>query len=81
MGFLGTAAMAAVGVAGGVLAANAISNMFSGGTPAAGAQTAAAPAAEAAAPASHEDHGGYGSQAQDASYDDGGDMGGGDDWA
>ncbi len=82
MGFLGTAAMTAAGVAGGILAANAISNMFSGGSSAAGAQTAAAPADAAQQPASYEEPG-YGSEhAQDASYDGGGDFGdSGGDWA
>ncbi len=81
MGFLGTAAMTAAGVAGGMLAANAISNMMSGNK--AGDAQAAAPAAPASQqPASYEvpSHGGH---AQDASYDDGSnyDSGGGDDWA
>ncbi len=94
MGFLGTAAMTAAGVAGGMLAANAISNMFSGGGAAhaaaggagsagsAGAASPAAPADSTAQNSSYEEPG-YGSNAQDASYDDGGDFGGGggDDWA
>jgi hypothetical protein len=68
MGFLGTAAAAAVGVAGGMMAANALQNAFSHG--AAGPQAAA-------------DFGGNqgwsDSQAQNASWSDnsGGDWGGG----
>lgn len=89
MGFLGTAAMTAAGVAGGMLAANAISNMFSGGSSAAtGGQAAAASAspassAEQTAQNSSYEEPGYGSNAQGASYDDGSDYGGGgsDDWA
>jgi uncharacterized protein len=97
MGFLGTAAMTAAGVAGGIMAANALSSMFSG--PKAGGATAAAstppgaPGDSAAQPASHQDQNfagsnahdpGYGGHVQDASYDDGNDYGGGgggDDWA
>jgi hypothetical protein len=85
-GFLGTAAMTAAGVAGGMLAANAISSMFSGG--AGQAQAAASsgfspiPPTEAPQqPAAYEEpNDGY--QAEPASYDDGSDYGGGgDDWA
>jgi hypothetical protein len=91
MGFLGTAAMTAAGVAGGMLAANAISNMFAGpkaastaaapGTAAPGDSTAA-PGDSVAQNSSYEEPG-YGSNVQDASYDDGSDYGGGggDDWA
>jgi uncharacterized protein len=82
MGFLGTAAMTAAGVAGGMLAANALTNMFSGGQ-GAGAQASAG--SGAAAPASHQPASApqeeYGPSAQETSYDDGGDFGGGDDWA
>jgi uncharacterized protein len=92
MGFLGTAAMTAAGVAGGIMAANALSNMFSGGSHGSqgtGAQAAALPSSSPDAasapqqPASYEEPGSYGSNAQEASYDDGGDFGGGggDDWA
>jgi hypothetical protein len=92
MGFLGTAAMTAAGVAGGMLAANAISNMFSGGGSAAAATpfssgsgfgTGSPTPSQSAAqqPAAYEEPG-YGSNAQDAGYDDGSDYGGGgDDWA
>ncbi len=85
MGFLGTAAMTAAGVAGGMLAANALTSMFSGGAGAQAATPAAAPSASsdqtaAAQPSTYEEPG-YGSQAEPASYDDGGDFGGGDDWA
>jgi len=81
MGFLGTAASAAVGVAGGIMAANALSSMFSGNQ-AGGAQAAAAPAAAPAPAIDQQAAGsdtGYGPET--ASYDDGGDFGGGDDWA
>ncbi len=87
MGFLGTAAMTAAGVAGGMLAANALTNMFSG----AGGQNAAGGAAQAganptAAPASVDQQASSpdsGYHPQEASYDEGGDFGGGggDDWA
>jgi hypothetical protein len=81
MGFLGTAASAAVGVAGGIMAANALSSMLSGNN-AGGVQAAAAPA-PAAAPALDQQAAGpdTGYGAETASYDDGGDFGGGDDWA
>jgi uncharacterized protein len=87
MGFLGTAAMTAAGVAGGMLAANAISNMFSGGgagqaQAAAGSGFSPVPPTEAPQqPASYQEpNNGY--QAEPASYDDGSDYGGGgDDWA
>jgi uncharacterized protein len=86
MGFLGTAAMTAAGVAGGMLAANALTNMFTGGS-AGSAQAATKPAAESpASPASETASAGepnYDNHSHDASYDDGGDFGGGggDDWA
>jgi hypothetical protein len=87
MGFLGTAAMAAVGVAGGMLAANAISNMMGGGAAqAAGAagngltpvdQAAAEPAGPDM-PAGPEMPASY----DQASYDDGNSYdSGGDEWA
>jgi uncharacterized protein len=89
MGFLGTAAMTAAGVAGGMLAANALTNMFSGG--AGGAAHAATPGSSAssspAAPASDQSASAgepsYGNNSHDASYEDEGDFGGGggDDWA
>ena len=66
MGFLGTAATAAVGVAGGMLVANALSSAFSGG-----AAKAATPAA-APTPASDEQGGGMDNERHNASYDDGG---------
>jgi uncharacterized protein len=90
MGFLGTAAMTAAGVAGGMLAANAISNMFSGGHGAqaaggsgnAGSAQASNPAPAPSDMASTYEEPGYNSNSQDASYDDGGSFdGGGDDWA
>lgn len=75
MGFLGTAAAAAVGVAGGLLVANALSNAFGGS----GQQTAAAPAADPAvgsdSAASSWDQGGQ-DQGWDNSggFDSGGDF-------
>lgn len=86
MGFLGTAAMTAAGVAGGMLAANALSNMFLGSKDAGQSASAAGATPEAPGaqqqPASYEEPG-NGAYAQDASYDDGSnyDGGGGDDWA
>jgi uncharacterized protein len=85
MGFLGTAAMTAAGVAGGMLAANALTNMFSGGASGAGNQANAGSSASAGPASSPEqtasNETGYSNEAQSASYDDGGDFGGGDDWA
>jgi uncharacterized protein len=90
MGFLGTAMTTAAGVAGGMLAANALSNMFSGGSNSAGSGAQASAGSAAAGPASSpeptqastSDNYGYGSDAQSASYDDSSyDDGGGDDWA
>jgi uncharacterized protein len=88
MGFLGTAAMTAAGVAGGMLAANALTNMFSGGSTGAGSQANAGNSASSG-PASSEQSAssgpassGYENDAQSASYDDSSyDDGGGDDWA
>jgi hypothetical protein len=73
MGFLGTAAAAAVGVAGGMMAANALSNAFANG--AGGPQ-----AANAATPenASWNDAGQNSwSNQQESNWDGGGDWGGG----
>jgi uncharacterized protein len=87
MGFLGTAAMTAAGVAGGMLAANALTSMFSGSKDMGQSASAAGTGAAAEAPASHQpasyEEPGNGSYAQEASYDDGSsyDGGGGDDWA
>jgi uncharacterized protein len=90
MGFLGTAMTTAAGVAGGMLAANALSNMFSGGSNSAGSGAQASAGSAAAGPASSpeataantSDNYGYSSDAQSASYDDSSyDDGGGDDWA
>lgn len=86
MGFLGTAAMTAAGVAGGMLAANALTNMFTGGSAGSaqaaksGSESPAAPASDQTASAGESN---YGNNSHDASYDDGGDFdgGGGDDWA
>lgn len=84
MGFMGTAMATAAGVAGGMMAANALSGLFAGGadqTAAAGqgllGDTASEQPASAEAPA-YEDPG----MMHEASYDDpGADFGGGDDWA
>jgi hypothetical protein len=88
-GFLGGAMATAVGVAGGLLLGNALMSMFSGS----GAAEAATPDAAAAADspwtnpaaAAEQQHGAAPDQEKPAWYepahgDDGGDMGGGDEW-
>lgn len=80
-GFLKTAAMTAVGVAGGMVAGNMLMNAFNGsGKPGEQAQAAAQPAA---AEAQNEPEAAYdnASYEADQGYDDSADMGGGDDWA
>jgi hypothetical protein len=81
MGFLGTAAAAAVGVAGGIMAANAISGMLGGGS--SGAQSAAAPTPASPAETSADAGGSWGQESQTfqdtGDWGGGGDFGGGDD--
>jgi uncharacterized protein len=80
-GFLQGAMRTAVGVAGGMVLANALTSAFSGAGEAA---TAAASAATDQVASATESFTGYEPQqeAEPASYDDGGgDFGGGDDWA
>lgn len=80
MGFLGTAAAAAVGVAGGMMAANALSNAFAHG--AAGPQAAAdfgggAGSENAASWNNDSAQNSWSNQPQESGWDGGGDWGGG----
>lgn len=77
MGFLGTAAAAAVGVAGGIMAANALQSAFGGGSQqTAAADPGATPAADAAAADSGWGSGGWDNgSTEQASWDQGGDGG------
>jgi uncharacterized protein len=80
-GFLKTAAMTAVGVAGGMVAGNMLMNAFSGSGQG-GAKAQAEPAAQpASAEEQAEPEAAYDNASYDSGYDDSADMGGGDDWA
>jgi hypothetical protein len=85
MGFLGTAASAAVGVAGGIMAANALKGMFGGGNETHAADHSQQQNAQKSSYDEDEEEGEDYSDSADlreASYDDSGsDFGGGGDFS